>query len=231
MSSEFDLSADLATIQARLNGAFDGIHEILDTSPCNVPAAELEQQLKEQTRQMKEMASMMKSMMGLAMPLLEEKASKLRKEKAAEEEEARKQAEETRKKEERARKHQEEKLQRQQLKWHREGATCTRPYCNYRIIPGQTGMSSDEVCCAQGHHHSILAQRPANHIEKSYIEAFLHIHEYEIERQRIGDKARGDTTRYIWVWEDTHFVRWNRLAGTKDVAPTKKSREIECKQQ
>jgi hypothetical protein len=231
MASEFDLSTDLATIQARLNGAFNGIHEILETSPCNVSAAELEQQLKEQTRQMKEMASMMKSMMGMAMPLLEEKANKLRKEKEAEAEEARKQAEEIRKKEERARKQEKEKLQRQQLKWHRDGATCTRPYCNYRIIPGRTGMSSDEVCCAQGHYHSILAQRPANHIEKSYIESFLHIHEYEIERQRIGDKARWDTTRYTWVWEDTHFVRSNRLARAKEVAPAKKSHEIECKQQ
>jgi len=215
MSSEFDLSTDLAAIQARLNGAFDGIYKILAPSQCAMPATDMEQQLKEQTRQMKEMADMMKSMMSQAMPLLEEKASKLHKEK---EEESRKQVENALRKEERVRKCKEEQEKKEQMRWHREGASCSRPHCGYRIAPG-SGYLEDEVTCQKGHVFSISKQRPANDTEKSYIETFLRDHEYQKEHQRIGDKARWDTTLYMWIWKDIHFIRVLR-----QVAPVKQTK-------
>lgn len=121
MSSEFDLSTDLATIQARLNNAFDNIHDILEPSQCALPSLEQQlkeqtQQLKEQTQQIKHMAEMMKSMMSLAMPLLEEKASKLRKEKEEKAEEDRKKKERVRIQKEEDRKHAEKIRKREEEK-------------------------------------------------------------------------------------------------------------------
>ena len=189
MSSEFDLSTDLAAIQARLNGAFDGIHKILAPSQCAMPATDMEQQLKEQTQKMAEMAAMMKSMMSLAMPLLEEKASKLRKEKEAE----------ARKKEERVREKQRE-LEKHRVIWKPagEGAQCR--HCKEYISPGSgyfIGTAAEIQCTRCNRSYDLLKQRPANELEKSGMDDFLRKHEY----------AKGTHVQYMWIWENTHFIR------------------------
>jgi hypothetical protein len=152
MSSEFDLSTDLATIQSRLNNAFDNIHDILEPSHCIVPSLEQQlkeqtQQLKEQTLQIKQMAEMMKSMMSLAIPLLEEKASKLRKEKEEKAEEDRKKKERVRIQKEEDRKHAEKIRKREEEK-------------------ARKNSSSDWSCPNDGNAHIW------KHAGKSYIRTF-----------------------------------------------------------
>jgi flagellar biosynthesis GTPase FlhF len=178
MSSEFDLSTDIATIQARLNNAFDNIHDILEPSHCIVPSLEQQlkeqtQQLKEQTLQIKQMAEMMKSMMSLAMPLLEEKASKLRKEKEekAEEEKAeedRKRKEEDRKRKEEDRKRKEKvRIQKEEDRKHveqirkQEEKKCTWSWVGSQLCP-----DFDWSCPNDGNAYTW------EHAYKSYLRTF-----------------------------------------------------------
>jgi hypothetical protein len=161
MSSEFDLSTDLAVIQARLNGAFDGIHEILAPSQSDIPITDMEKQLEEQTRQMKEMERMMKIMMGLAMPLLEEQANKLRKEKEAEAEKKVQEAIQN-----------DWKKRQEQIVWTKRGAFCHEYGCGGRISEYRPN-SNQVMCCLCTKLYIISEQRPLTDPEKSYMEAFL----------------------------------------------------------
>lgn len=161
---------------------------------------DIQAQLKEQTQQIAEILAMMKTMMSLTMPLLEEQANKLRMEEKAK-------AEEAHTREEWNRKQKEEKEKKEQMRWHREGASCSRSYCNSCIILPNSGLSDDEVRCVRGCRYSLSKQRPANDTEKSYMETFLRDHEYQKRYKQMGDAARWDTTPYKWIWNHTHFVR------------------------
>jgi hypothetical protein len=160
MSSEFDLSADLATIQARLNGAFDGIHEILAPLQCDIPITNMEKQLKEQTQQMKEMAGMMKSMMGLIMPLLEAETKR-----NAVEEEIKRNEEEQRKGINCEERH-------KQIIWTERGAFCHEYGCGGKISK-HLPNSNQAMCFLCTKLYNISEQRPLTDPEKSYMEAFL----------------------------------------------------------
>ena len=193
MSTEMDLSAELAAVKA---------------------------QLKEQTHQMAEMASMMKSMMSLAVPLLEEKASKLRKEKEEEVRKLRKEKEEEVRKQY---KQVMDDLKgcmggKQMRLYTARMACCSVPFCNYMISAGNGGVH-DEVICPYGHRYSLSNQRFRSDKEKLILEKFLRMHReialYRQEKENIPDSKLSPEQKAYHDKEAARELAAKKFMGSK----------------